>query len=188
MRALIILIALTALFGCQGEQRTPVNGRSPWDTLPVLRAVSSFEGLDQDSARFTAGAMKGRTWIASFFFTRCGSVCPALNSVLAGIYREFSGKVAFVSLSSDPDYDTPHILKQYAAEYGAQRSSWAFVNMPLDSMISVSSNDLGLVSPTNPDLHSTRFVLIDSAMQVRGYFDSADQTDVDKLRNILKSL
>jgi hypothetical protein len=55
-------------------------------------------------------------------------------------------------------------------------------------MISVSSNDLGLVSPAEPDLHSTRFVLVDSAMQVRGYFDSAEASDVEKLRAILKAL
>jgi len=55
-------------------------------------------------------------------------------------------------------------------------------------MIAVSSNDLGLVSPSEPDLHSTRFVLIDTAMQVRGYYDSADPADVAKLRNILKAL
>ena len=154
----------------------------------MLRVVSSFEGLDQDSAKFTAEAMKGRPWLASFFFSRCGTVCPALNSVLSGVYREFSGKVSFVSLTSDPQYDVPSILREYAGRYGAHRSTWAFVNLPLDSMVSVSSNDLGLVSPTNPDLHSTRFVLIDTAMQVRGYFDSADPADVEKLRGILKAL
>lgn len=167
----------------------PANAaRTPWDTLPVLRGVTAFVGRDQDSAEFRADALKGRPWIASFFFSRCSSVCPALNSVLSGIYREFSGKISFVSLTSDPEYDTPSILRAYADQYGAKRSTWAFVNMPLDSMISVSSNDLGLVSPSEPDLHSTRFVLVDSAMQVRGYYDSADPADVEKLRSILKAL
>ena len=184
--ALIGVVILSS--SCTTETKDAAEARSPWDTLPVLRVVSSFEGLDQDSAKFTAEAMKGRPWLASFFFSRCGTVCPALNSVLSGVYREFSGKVSFVSLTSDPQYDTPSILREYAGRYGAQRSTWAFVNLPLDSMISVSSNDLGLVSPTNPDLHSTRFVLIDTAMQVRGYFDSADPADVEKLRGILKAL
>lgn len=173
---------------CQQTRDPASQASSPWDTLPVLRGVSSFVGRDQDSAEFRADALKGRPWIASFFFSRCGTVCPALNTALAGIYREFSSKVAFVSLTSDPEYDTPSVLREYATRYGAQRSSWAFVNMPLDSMISVSSNDLGLVSPAEPDLHSTRFVLVDSAMQVRGYFDSAEASDVEKLRAILKAL
>ena len=137
---------------------------------------------------FSAGAMRGHAWIASFFFTRCQTVCPALNNVLAGISREFATKVSFVSLTSDPENDVPSVMRAYAHQYGAQRATWAFVTMPIDSMIAVSSNDLGLISPSEPDLHSTRFVLIDTAMQVRGYYDSADPKDVDKLRNILKAL
>lgn len=186
--ALTLLVLLVVSHACQRDREAASRETSPWDTLPVLRGVTSFVGRDQDSAEFRAGALKGRPWIASFFFSRCGTVCPALNTVLSGIYREFSTKVSFVSLTSDPDYDTPSVLREYAARYGAQRSSWAFVTMPLDSMISVSSNDLGLVSPAEPDLHSTRFVLVDSAMQVRGYFDSADANDVEKLRGILKAL
>lgn len=184
----ILFVVLVISQACQQSRDAASEAKSPWDTLPVLRGVSSFVGRDQDSAEFRAEALKGRPWIASFFFSRCGTVCPALNTALAGIYREFSSKVAFVSLTSDPDYDTPSVLREYATRYGAQRSSWAFVNMPLDSMISVSSNDLGLVSPAEPDLHSTRFVLVDSAMQVRGYFDSAEASDVEKLRTILKAI
>ncbi len=184
----ILLVVLVLSQACQQSRDPASEAKSPWDTLPVLRGVSSFVGRDQDSAEFRAEALRGRPWIASFFFSRCGTVCPALNTALAGIYREFSSKVSFVSLTSDPEFDTPSVLREYAARYGAQRSTWAFVNMPLDSMISVSSNDLGLVSPAEPDLHSTRFVLVDSAMQVRGYFDSADASDVEKLRGILKAL
>lgn len=191
MRPIITLKLLAMLVlsqACQQTRDVASRESSPWDTLPVLRGVTSFVGRDQDSVEFRAEALRGRPWIASFFFSRCGSVCPALNTVLSGIYREFSSKVSFVSLTSDPEFDTPSILREYAARYGAQRSTWAFVNMPLDSMISVSSNDLGLVSPSEPDLHSTRFVLVDSVMQVRGYFDSADASDVEKLRDILKAL
>lgn len=184
----VLFVVLVLSQACQPSRDPASEAKSSWDTLPVLRGVSSFVGRDQDSAEFRAEALRGRPWIASFFFSRCGTVCPALNTALAGIYREFSSKVSFVSLTSDPEFDTPSVLRQYAARYGAQRSTWAFVNMPLDSMISVSSNDLGLVSPAEPDLHSTRFVLVDSAMQVRGYFDSADASDVEKLRGILKAL
>ncbi|MBU3698998.1 MAG: SCO family protein [Candidatus Kapabacteria bacterium] len=182
---LSILVGLTA---CQQEGAQQTFDKTPWDTLPVLRAVSSFSGRDQDSAVFRADAMKGRPWIASFFFTRCQTVCPALNNVLAGISREFSSKVSFVSLTSDPDNDLPSVMRAYGEQYGAKRSTWAFVTMPLDSMIRVSSSDLGLVSPSEPDLHSTRFVLIDSEMQVRGYYDSADPADVEKLRSVLKAI
>ncbi|MEY3385302.1 MAG: hypothetical protein RIR53_113 [Bacteroidota bacterium] len=182
---LCVFVGLTA---CQPKEAQQDQHTTPWDTLPVLRGVSSFSGLDQDSALFRAESMKGKPWIASFFFTRCQTVCPALNSVLAGINRDFSSKVSFVSLTSDPENDLPSVMRSYGQQYGASRRSWAFVTMPLDSMIRVSSNDLGLISPSEPDLHSTRFVLVDSAMQVRGYYDSSDPAEVEKLRSILKAI
>lgn len=187
---IITTVTLTffTLVACQQRADVSEQSRTPWDTLPVLRGVSAFTGLDQDSAVFRAENMRGRPWIASFFFTRCGTVCPALNTVLSGINRDFASKVSFVSLTSDPGHDLPSVMRTYAVQYGAERSTWAFVHMPIDSMIAVSANDLGLVSPSEPDLHSTRFVLVDTAMQVRGYYDSADPSDVAKLREVLKAI
>lgn len=186
---LITLCVALILSSCVSKHEDASAGASSSiDTLPTLRTVSSFTGVDQDSASFSAQSMRGKVWLASFFFTRCGTVCPALNNVLAGLQREVGTKVSFVSLTSDPEYDTPMVMKRYAQEYGANESTWRFVTMPLDSMITVASRDLGLIEPTSPDIHSTRFVLIDSSMQVRGFYDSADTADVAKLRRILKAL
>lgn len=186
--SLFILGSLIVLSSCSHErmnEQPPLNGL---DSLPKHRVVSAFSGVDQNGAPFSAGSMKGKYWIASFFFTRCGTVCPALNTVLAGLQHDFGSKVSFVSLSSDPTYDTPEVMKAYGAQYGAKDGTWWFVNMPLDSMLSVASRDLGLVQPSSPDVHSTRFVLVDTAMTVRGFFDSADTADVSKLRTVLKAL
>jgi len=190
MRSLaIILLALgLALMSCSTEQQGNNGTVSSIDTLPKLRAVSAFTGTDQNNGRFDAGTLPGRVWIASFFFSRCGTVCPALNSVLAGLHKEFADSVSFVSLTSDPEYDTPEVMKEYAQQFGAVSGSWFFVTMPLDSMITVASRDLGLVEPTAPDIHSTRFVLIDKTMTVRGFYDSADTADISKLRTILRAL
>jgi protein SCO1/2 len=184
----IALLFVLLAFGCSTDGNKTTGGSSPLDTLPVLRTVSVFTGVDHKNASFSAASMKGKVWIASFFFTRCGTVCPALNTVLSGIQRDFGNKVSFVSLTSDPDYDTPAVMSEYAQQYGAKDGTWWFVTMPLDSMITVASRDLGLIEPTSPDIHSTRFVLVDSTMKVRGYYDSADTADVSKLRSVLQAL
>lgn len=184
----LYIIGSLVLFSCTHEQRNDKPLASPFDSLPKHRVVTAFSGVDQNGSEFSASAMKGKYWLASFFFTRCSSVCPALNTVLAGLQKDFGANVSFVSLSSDPTYDTPSVMKAYGAQYGAKEGVWWFVNMPLDSMMRVASRDLGLVEPTSPDIHSTRFVLIDKAMTVRGFYDSADTADVSKLRSILKAL
>lgn len=191
LRTLATILFAIALYasGCSSKQDGNNEGSTASiDTLPILRTVSAFSGIDQDSAAFNAASMRGKIWVASFFFTRCGTVCPALNNVLAGLQQDVGARVSFVSLTSDPAYDTPSVMKRYAKEYGAGEATWRFVTMPLDSMLTVASRDLGLIEPASPDIHSTRFVLIDSTMRVRGFYDSADTTDVAKLRRILKAL
>lgn len=185
---ILVLVLSIALMSCSTKQDAGRADVSSIDTLPKLRTVSAFTGVDQNNDRFDAGKMSGKVWIASFFFSRCGTVCPALNSVLAGLQRDFGDSVSFVSLTSDPEYDTPEVMKEYAQQYSAKPGVWFFVTMPLDSMISVASRDLGLVEPTAPDIHSTRFVLIDKTMTVRGFYDSADTADVSQLRTILRAL
>ncbi|MEY2720244.1 MAG: hypothetical protein RLZZ273_1610 [Bacteroidota bacterium] len=186
--AILIFAVSIALMSCSTKQDIGSADVSSIDTLPKLRTVSAFTGIDQNKASFDAGKMAGKVWIASFFFSRCGTVCPALNTVLAELQKDFSDSVSFVSLTSDPEYDTPEVMKEYAQQYNAKPGVWHFVTMPLDSMIRVASRDLGLVEPTAPDIHSTRFVLIDKAMTVRGFYDSADTADVSKLRSILRAL
>jgi protein SCO1/2 len=182
----LVFIALVA--GCTTGHDEAARTTSPLDTLPVLRTVSAFSGVDHMNTAFTASSLKGKVWIASFFFTRCGTVCPALNTVLSGLQKDFGNKVSFVSLTSDPEYDTPAVMREYAQQYGAKDGRWWFVTMPLDSMITVASRDLGLIEPTSPEIHSTRCVLIDSGMRVRGFYDSADTADISKLRSVLQAL
>lgn len=158
------------------------------DTLPVFRVVAPFTAVDQNGAAFSTDAVKGTYWLGSFFFTRCQTVCPALNRVKAQIQREFGSKLSFVSISSDPDYDTPDVLAAYAREYAQAGGSWWFVRMPKDSMLRVASQGFGLISPAEPEMHSTRFVLVDPDMQVRGFYDSEDTAAVAKLRADLKGL
>lgn len=158
------------------------------DTLPVYRSVGSFSATDQRGAPFTSTLLKGTYWLGSFFFTRCQTVCPALNRVQAQIQREYGTKLSYVSITSDPDFDTPQVLAEYAAEYAQVGGSWWFVTMPKDSMLKVASDGFGLISPAEPEMHSTRFVLVDPHMQVRGFYDSEDTAAISKLRRDLKGL
>ncbi len=183
------------LYGCAlllaaactpSEQQQPKG--SAIDSLPVLRTVGLFSGIDQNGNEFSSESLKGTVWIGSFFFTSCSSICPALNRVQMDLQREFAKSVRFVSISSDPETDTPPVLKEYAAEYGARNGVWWMLAMPHQSMLSVASTDLGLIAPTEPDVHSTRFVLVDTAMRVRGYYDSADTAQVALLRAILREV
>ncbi len=158
------------------------------DTLPVYRSVGSFSATDQRGAPFTSATLKGTYWLGSFFFTRCQTVCPALNRVQSQIQCEYGTKLNYVSITSDPDYDTPQVMAAYAAEFAQAGGTWWFVTMPKDTMLKVASEGFGLISPAEPEMHSTRFVLVDPSMQVRGFYDSEDTAAISKLRRDLKGL
>ncbi len=170
---------------CTGETPRATPERTALDTLPVLRTVKPFVGTDHRGSTMNTASLKGSVWLASFFFTTCESICPALNTVQASLQKDFGNKVRFVSISTDPATDTPPVMAEYAARFGAKDGVWSFIVMPHDRMLDVAANGLGLIAPTEPDVHSTRFVLVDTAMQVRGYYDSADSADVARLRTIL---
>lgn len=187
--ALSVAIVVAAVQACSPSHQDEVQQQGGVrDTLPVYRVVAPFTAVDQRGDTFTSSTLKGKYWIGSFFFSRCQTVCPALNRVQARIQREFGTKMSFVSISSDPDYDTPDVLAAYANEYAQEGGSWWFVRMPKDSMLVVASQGFGLISPAEPEMHSTRFVLVDTAMQVRGFYDSEDTAAVAKLRADLKGL
>ena len=187
--ACIAVITLTVVTACTpSAEETGDAASEQRDTLPVFRVVAPFTAIDHNGGQFSTASVAGKYWIGSFFFTRCQTVCPALNRVQAQIQREFGSKLSYVSITSDPDYDTPAVLAAYASEFAQPGGTWLFVTMPQDSMLKVASQGFGLISPAEPEMHSTRFVLVDPTMQVRGFYDSEDTTAIAKLRSDLQGL
>ena len=185
----IVVITLVVATACSpSTQETSDAAVEQRDTLPVFRVVAPFTAIDQNGGQFSTASVAGKYWLGSFFFTRCQTVCPALNRVQAQIQREFGSKLSYVSITSDPDFDTPAVLSAYASEFAQPGGTWLFVTMPQDSMLKVASQGFGLISPAEPEMHSTRFVLVDPTMQVRGFYDSEDTTAIAKLRSDLQGL
>lgn len=151
------------------------------------RQAPSFSGTDQSGRAFTSAVLRGKPWIASFFFTSCESVCPALNLVQQQLVSDFGGKVGFVSISTDPEADTGATLSSYAAMYHATPGSWWMITMPEAEMREVATKGFLLMDPKEPAMHSTRFVAVDSEGSIEGYFDSTDSSSMEKLRTWIHS-
>lgn len=151
-------------------------------TAPVVR------GTDENGREFSSTGLNGKWWIASFFFTTCPSVCPALNTVQASLQKEFGDRIRFVSITTDPETDTPEAMKRYGEGFGAKQGIWHFVRMSADSVRELSVKGFALMDPVEPEMHSTRFVLVDGEQRIRDYFDSADTARVAQLKTILSQL
>ncbi len=153
--------------------------------LPVLASVSPFELIRESGEPFSSETLKGRPWLASFIFTRCGGACPLMSSRFAVLQRTLPAHTRLVSFTVDAAYDSPDVLKKYAAGYGAESGRWIFLTGD-PAIIRQVQTDLKLSNSDDPSMHSLRFVLIDREGNVRGYYDSQDTTALEKLTKDIK--
>ncbi len=159
---------------------------------PVLGAVPDFSLVDQDGRPFAAEDLRGKVWIADFIFTRCPSICPAMTTVMSQVQhrsRNLGSAFRLVSISIDPEHDTPAALRAYAEKYAFSPRMWTFAtggsSKDIQKMVSdgfkIAAGQNGDGKDPGDIFHGSHFVLVDAAMHIRGYYDSTDKEAVDRL-------
>jgi protein SCO1/2 len=153
---------------------------------PVLGRLAPFALTDQQGRPVSLASLGGEPWIASFVFTRCGGVCPRIVERLQTLAAQLPPGFRRVSVTVDPEYDTPEVLSAYAAARGIRDPRWLLLTgepaavrkLVLDGfMLAVGES----TDPSEPILHSSRLVLVDGAGAIRGYYESEDAEAMAKL-------
>lgn len=157
--------------------------------------VPDFMLVDQDGKTITQKELRGSIYVADFFFTRCGSICPKMTTQLTRVQEEFmnDSSVKIVSFTVDPKHDTAEVLKNYAKEYGAVDSKWRFVTGPKDSIYTLAQKGYFITAMEDAAhpvdfVHSDKLILVDKKGWIRGYYNGTDQKEVDKLITEIKVL
>lgn len=170
----ISLVVLLLAVGCsRSSEQTPV-------TLGVL---PEFALVDQNEAEFAATDLDGSVWVTNFIFTSCQTRCPRLTGLMRGLQTDLKSQgsdVHFLSVSVDPETDTPAALKAYAEKYGADQTNWTFLTGDKAAVHELMAGfRVALEEPEHkghdmhekPDIiHSNHFVLLDKSRQIRGYY------------------
>ncbi|HEY0007835.1 MAG TPA: SCO family protein [Tepidisphaeraceae bacterium] len=157
------------------------------EPLPVLWDVPAFAFPNQNNQVITPADLKGQVWIADFIFTRCTTACPVLTARMVLLQRALAGRgVKFVSFTVDPEHDSPQVLKEYAGRWQADESRWNLLHTIDSSTLqsTVAALKVGVEkgdNPLHPILHTSRFMLTDSAGKVRGLYDSTDEQAMKNL-------
>jgi len=159
------------------------------DEIPVYGQVTDFALTERSGQPFRTDDMKGKITVANFFFTTCPGPCPRMNAKVAGLYRGFasSDKVEFVSISVDPDKDSLEALRAYSQKMGVTDNRWLFLRGPGDEIHRISESVFKLAGEF-PTMHSTKLILIDEELQIRGYYSSEEDVDVQSLKAHMKVL
>jgi protein SCO1/2 len=166
---------------------------------PVLGRVPELSLVNRDGRTVSREDLAGAPWIADFIFTRCPASCPMMTSRMARFNRDLppDSGVRLVSISVDPEHDTPEALDRYARSYEAP-AHWLFLTGDGEQIYRLSKEGFKLgVDPApqasglqtaEPILHSTRFVLVDREGRIRGYYDAFDEEAMKRLRRDLGAL
>jgi len=157
---------------------------------PVLGTVAAFKLMNQDGGLATLADLSNHVWVADIIFTRCAGPCPIMSQSMRSLQDALpaTSTAKLVTLTTDPDFDTPMVLKKYAERYGADSNRWMFLTGPKVDLARLAANSLKLSAvPVKPEdqqnpadlfVHSTMFVVVDKHGRLRGVFESQGE-DVD---------
>lgn len=151
--------------------------------LPIFGNINNFILYDQNGNEFNKENLIGNFWISDFIFTTCAGPCPVMSSQFQGFQKKYSknDKLKLLSISVNPQYDTPTILQNYGERYSADFEKWNFLTGDVNEIHNLALESFKVGDAENPIFHSAFFILIDDKAQIRGYYNSTISEDINKM-------
>lgn len=192
----IIIISLF-YFALKPKKSLPIY--NPSDVNPELvdttvqfvrknHTVSDFTFINQNGDTITQKNYEGKIYVADFFFTTCGSICPKMTTNLTEIQQAFKDnpKVMVLSHTVFPEIDSVPVLKKYAEKNGIIDSKWNLVTGDKKTIYALARQSYLAVKLGNPDelydmVHTENFVLVDDKRRIRGFYDGTNKEEMQRL-------
>jgi protein SCO1/2 len=170
----------------------------PQPPMPVYGHMPPLALVDAQKRPFTGEAMLGHATVVDFIFTSCKASCPRLTARMA----ELQGRLAkegsatkLVSISVDPENDTPDVLAKYAGDTHADPARWSFVTGPSGDVESVVVKGFKVAATREAKgagdtevVHGDWFVVVDAKGDIRGYYPTSTDEEVDALWRDLRRI
>ena len=150
--------------------------------------IANFSFINQNGKTITQKDYEGKIYVADFFFTTCGSICPKMTTNLEEIQKAFANdpKVMLLSHTVFPETDSVSVLKEYAIKHKVDDSKWNLVTGDKKEIYTMARKSYLAVKLGKPEelydmVHTENFVLVDSKRRVRGFYDGTNKEEVQKL-------
>ena len=163
--------------------------------------IPDFAFTNQDGEKISSDNLREKIYVATFFFSTCPSICPAMNFHLKELQDRFAGYPDFqlVSFTVDPERDTEEVLKAYAKRLGADTDKWDFLTGDRDALYNTASDFfLSAMEDATADggfLHSESAIIVDWEGRIRSRVDdngnfvgSYDVLDAVALKDLKEDL
>ncbi len=186
------------------------------EALGVYGQVPDFSLVERSGRAVTLADLRGKVWVANFIYTGCTETCPTQSLRLSVLQGEFAKEpdLRLVSITVDPEHDTPEVLAQYAQRYKADPERWLFLTGPKPVIYALAKDGfkLSVVDPDDPKqtggllrflepraahaahgsggliIHSSRLVLVDRRGRVRAYHRPDEPESLARLLDNLRAL
>ena len=179
----VLILGIIVLFTIDKATQSRINN------LSIISEVPSFELDNFDGIPFTEKKLDNKITVASFIFTQCEGACPIMSTNMGLLQKRFSDSdiLQFVSITTDPDYDSSNILKEFSDKYST-KNNWFFLRGDINDVVKLSEDGFFLSASLLPVGHSTRLILIDKDRNIRKYYEGTVDANIVELQNDIVTL
>src|SRR6478735_7786166 len=199
---LIMLVFSTAFLSISYRLLSPKKTlpiMNPTDVNPELvdstvqyiskyHTIADFSFVNQNGKTITQKDYEGKVYVADFFFTTCGSICPKMTTNLVDVQKAIKNnpKVMLLSHTVFPETDSVPALKAYAKKYGVIDGKWNLVTGDKKEIYTMARKSYLAVKLGKPEqlydmVHTENFVLVDQKRRVRGFYDGTKKEEIQRL-------
>lgn len=154
--------------------------------------IGKFSFLNQEGKQITQEDVKGKVFVAEYFFTTCSTICPIMNQQMQRVHKAYKDNSDFriLSFSVNPEVDTVEQMKRYAEQHGADSKQWFFLTGTREKLYDLARKSFFVLKPAEAEnqgdvgsdfIHTNNFVLVDKEMRIRGYYDGTNTKEVDEM-------
>ena len=163
--------------------------KSRIDNIGIIGQVPSFSLTNFDGSVITEKQFDNKISIVSFIFTQCEGACPIMSENMSILQERFasSNDIQFLSITTDPDYDTLEVLNEYSSNY-SNKNNWYFLKGNIIDVIELSEKGFFLSAALLPAGHSTRLVLVDKQLNIRKYYEGTIESNIFELQSDIVTL
>ena len=170
------------------------------NSLPVISQLTDFNLTNQIRQTVRLSNFLGKVWFADIVFTRCAGPCPTMTKRMGELQAHFANdpNVAFATLTTDPEFDTPEVMNRYAKRHNARVENWNFLTGEKSQIVRLAVDEMKLIAREKPKgeqvtpedlfIHSSYFVLIDRRGRLRGVLESLDDSWKNKAIDLATKL
>ena len=170
-----------------GNDTGPIENPEPTHPPEHEEWLSRFELTERSGKLIKSEDLKGQPYIVSFFFSTCPASCIKQNQLLQELQDEFKDVgIRFVSISVDPETDTPEQLREYGARFGADKEKWLFMTGDLNYIRRVGSEIFQ--QPVDKKFHTDRWVLVDREGKIEGFYNWPEPIQLKKLKKTIREI